>query len=55
MFYVQSELDDLLKKHSAIKDKKPYDCEMWKVDGVPIDEIKELHDKIWDGFKDEPF
>ena len=54
----QSELDDLLKKHSAIKDKKPYDCEMWKVDGVPIDEIKciscELHEKIWDGFKDKP-
>ncbi len=54
----QSKLDELLKNHSAITNIKPYDCEMWKVDGVPIDEIKciscELHEKIWDDFKDKP-
>lgn len=54
----ESDVGGLLKKHSSIKDIKPYDCEMWKVDGIPIDEIKciacELHEKIWDGFKGKP-
>ena len=49
-----SELNDLLEKHPGIKDTKPYDCEMWKVDGVPIDQIKcvscELFEKIRDRF-----
>jgi hypothetical protein len=54
----ESNVDGILKKNSSIKDIKPYDCEMWKVDDIPIDEIKciacELHEMIWDGFKDKP-
>ena len=50
----QSKLNNLLEKHTAIKHIKPYDCEMWEVDGVPIDEIKciscELYEKIKDRF-----
>lgn len=54
----QSELDELLKKHSAIKNMKSYDCEMLDADGVPIDAIKciscELHEKIIDNFGKKP-
>lgn len=36
---------------------KPYDCEMWEVDGFPIDFIKcvscELYEKIREGFPDK--
>jgi hypothetical protein len=54
---VQSQLDALLKTHSAIKDVQPYDCEMWEVDGVPIDKIKcvacEMYERITDNFKEK--
>lgn len=54
----QFELDELLKKHSAIKNMKPYTCEMWDADDVPIDAIKciscELHEKIIDNFGKKP-
>ena len=50
----QSELNNLLEKHGVLEGIKPYDCEMWEVDGVPIDEIKciscELFEKIKDRF-----
>lgn len=51
----KSELNNLLEKHSVLKNI-PYECEMWEVDGFPIDEIKciscELFEKIRDSFKD---
>lgn len=54
---VQSELSKLLEKHSVLK-HIPYECEMWKVDGISIDEIKciacELFEKIRDSFKEKP-
>ena len=47
------ELDNVFKNHK-IKEIKPYNCEMWEVDNVPIDEIKsvscELFEKIKDNF-----
>jgi len=53
----QSELNNLLEKHSVPK-PVPYECEMWKVDGIPIDEIKcmscELFEKIRVNFKEKP-
>ena len=54
---VQSKLNNLLKKHSVLK-SEPYDCEMWEVNGVPIDFIKciscELFEKTKEAFKEKP-
>lgn len=53
---VQSKLNDLCKKHSVTK-FIPDECEMWKVDGIPIDEIKcmscELFEKVRVNFKEK--
>lgn len=51
----KSELNNLLEKHSVLKNIR-YECEMWEVDGFPIDEIKciscELFEKIRDSFEE---
>jgi hypothetical protein len=51
-----SDLDDLLNKHKVRKE--PYNCEMWEVDGLPIDFIKcmscELFEKIRELTKEKP-
>ena len=51
-----SDLDVLLKKRNVRV--KHYDCELWEVDGFPIDFIKciscELYEKIREGFPDKP-
>jgi len=53
---VLSDLDNLLKKHKVRT--KPYACEMWEVNGFPIDFIKciscELFEKIKEGFEGKP-
>src|SRR4030042_2285729 len=53
----QSELSNLLNRHSVLK-YIPYRCEMWEVDGIPIDEIKciacGLFEKTRDSFKEKP-
>jgi hypothetical protein len=51
-----SKLDDLAKELEVRKE--PYDCEMWEVDGIPIDFIKciscELFEKIRELTKGKP-
>ena len=50
------DLDKLLKERNV--HMKPYDCEMWEVDGFSIDFIKciscELYEKIMEYFPDKP-
>lgn len=50
------DLDNVLKDRKV--DVKPYDCEMWEVNGFPIDFIKclscEIFEKIREGFGDKP-
>jgi hypothetical protein len=50
------ELDKLLKERDI--HVKPYDCEIWEVNGFPIDFIKcvscELYEKIREHFEDKP-
>ncbi len=50
------DLDKLLKKQNVRVES--YDCEMWEVDGFPIDFIKcvscELYEKIRELFPDKP-
>ena len=50
------DLDNLLKNHKVTV--KSYDCEMWEVNGFPIDFIKcvscEIFEKIRESFGDKP-
>ena len=50
------DLDNLLKNHKV--NMKPYDCEMWEVNGFPIDFIKcvscEIFEKIMESFGGKP-
>jgi hypothetical protein len=51
-----STLEGLVNEHKVRKE--PYDCEMWKVDGLPIDFIKciscEIFEKIRELNEDKP-
>jgi len=50
----KSKINDLFENYGVLEDIKPYDCEMWEVDGVSIDKIKcmscEMFEKVKEGF-----